>query len=164
MTVTRLEGQTFAGDSLAIRYVNLVKLPHTLFALPFALVGVVYASYSSPISAVVVLLVVVAFTAARFAAMAFNRIVDRRLDALNPRTQGRELPSGRLTVTQAGVAVGLASLVFLGAAALLNPLCLALSPIALGWILAYSYTKRFTSWSQARRRVASSLGAVTGEK
>lgn len=141
------EGQTFAGESLWIRYVNLVKLPHTLFALPFALLGVVYASWHAAVTAGTVGLVVIAFTAARFAAMGFNRIVDRRFDALNPRTWARELPSGALTVRQAGIAVAAASAVFVAAAALLNPLCLALSPLALAWVLTYSYTKRFTSWS-----------------
>jgi 4-hydroxybenzoate polyprenyltransferase len=141
------EGQTFAGESVWIRYVNFVKLPHTLFALPFALLGVLYASFETPVSVRHVGLVVLAFTAARFAAMGFNRIADRRFDALNPRTMGRELPRGALTVRQASVAVVLASAVFVLSAALLNPLCFALSPIALAWILAYSYSKRFTSWS-----------------
>jgi len=141
------EGQTFAGGSLWARFANLVKLPHTLFALPFALVGVVYASYSAPVGWRQIALVVLAFSAARFAAMGFNRIVDRGLDALNPRTRGRELPTGKLTVTQAAGAVTLASAVFVYSAARLNPLCLWLSPVALAWVLAYSYTKRFTHWS-----------------
>ena len=141
------EGQTFAGDSLLVRYVNLVRLPHTLFALPFALVGTVYGSRSEPVTVRQVVLVLVAFTAARFAAMGFNRIADRQLDAINPRTRNRELPSGRMTAGQAGVAVVVAGGLFLLAAALLNPLCRNLGPLALAWVLAYSYTKRFTSWS-----------------
>src|SRR5690348_18404808 len=89
------EGQTFAGTSRLTRYVNLVKLPHTLFALPFALVGVVLASYEQPVTWRTVAWVAVAFTAARFAAMGFNRIADRRLDAVNPRTARREIQIGR---------------------------------------------------------------------
>ena len=141
------EAQTFRGSSLLVQFANLVKLPHTVFALPFALLGVVYGSFLEPVTLRAGALVVVAFTAARFAAMGFNRIVDRHIDALNPRTKSREIPSGRLTPTQAAAAVIVASLVFVAAAALLNPLCLVLAPFALGWILAYSFTKRFTNWS-----------------
>jgi 4-hydroxybenzoate polyprenyltransferase len=141
------EGQTLEGDSLWVRYFNFVKLPHTLFALPFALLGVVYASRISPLELGDLLLVVIAFTAARFAAMGFNRIVDRRIDALNPRTCNRELPSGRLSLRQATVAVVVGCILFVLAAGMLNRLCLWLSPVALGWILLYSYTKWWTHWS-----------------
>ncbi|MBI4500588.1 MAG: 4-hydroxybenzoate octaprenyltransferase [Gemmatimonadetes bacterium] len=156
------EGQTFAGESLWVRYANLVKLPHTLFALPFALVGTIYASRSSAVTARQVILIVVAFTAARFAAMGFNRIVDRALDALNPRTRNRELPKGRLTVAQATRAVLLAVVIFFLAAAMLNPLCFILSPLALVWILAYSYTKRFTSWSHLWLGASLAMAPVGG--
>src|SRR6266540_6923131 len=105
------EGQTFSGDSLLVRYVNFVKLPHTLFALPFALLGVIVASYRHPVTWRIVALVVLAFTAARFVAMGFNRIADRALDARNPRTRTRELPTGRLTLTQAWKGVITAGLV-----------------------------------------------------
>ena len=141
------EGQTFSGDSLLVRYVNFVKLPHTLFALPFALLGVIVASYRYPVTWRHVMLVVLAFTSARFVAMGFNRIADRALDARNPRTQNRELPTGRLTLTQAWIGVGTACAVFGVSAWALNPLCFALSPLAVVWIAAYSYTKRFTHWS-----------------
>ncbi len=163
------EGQTFAGESLFVRYVNFVKLPHTLFALPFALLGIVVASYKQPVTWRVAILVVIAFTAARFVAMGFNRIADRRIDSRNPRTQGRELPAGRLTVAQAWVAVIAAMVVFLWAAWALNPLCAALAPVALIWIVTYSYTKRFTDWSHlwlgASLAIAPVGGyvAVTGE-
>ncbi len=146
MSVEAREGQTFTGASLLVRYVNLVKLPHTLFALPFALVGVLAGSRVAPVSWQVVLLVTVAFTAARWVAMGFNRIADRRYDARNPRTRNRELPAGALTVTQAWLSVGVAALVFVAAAGMLNQLCLVLSPIALGWVMLYSFTKRFTWW------------------
>lgn len=141
------DGQLLDGQSLPVRLANLVKLPHTVFALPFALLGVVYASWFTPVTWGQVILVIVAFTAARFAAMAFNRIVDRHLDALNPRTRRRELPTRRLTVAQAAVAVAASSAVFVIAAALLNRLCLLLAPFALLWVLSYSYSKRMTSWS-----------------
>ena len=144
--LTSREGQTFAGESLLVRYVNFVKLPHTLFALPFALLGVVAASFVAPVTAVTVAAVIVAFSAARWAAMGFNRIADRTFDAANPRTARRELPRGALTIGQAWGSVIAASLVFLGAAAMINPLCLLLSPLALAWVLTYSLTKRFTSW------------------
>jgi len=147
LTSAGREGQTFAGESLLVRYVNFVKLPHTLFALPFALLGVIVASYAHPVTWRITGLVILAFTAARFVAMGFNRIADRALDARNPRTKTRELPTGRLTLTQAWIGVGTACVVFAVAAWALNPLCLALSPFALAWIAGYSYTKRFTHWS-----------------
>jgi 4-hydroxybenzoate polyprenyltransferase len=143
---TAREGQTFGGESLFVRYVNFVKLPHTLFALPFALLGVLAASQVAPVTARTVALVVVAFSAARWAAMAFNRIADRHFDARNPRTLNRELPQGRLSLSQAWVSVIVASALFVLAAGMLNPVCLLLSPLALAWILLYSLSKRFTWW------------------
>lgn len=156
------EGQTFMGRSLAVRYANLVKLPHTVFALPFALVGVTLASYVAPVTLGEVVWVVVAFTAARFAAMGFNRIADRDVDSLNPRTLSREIPSGSLSVNAAAAAVIVASLVFIIAAWQLNPLCLALSPVALGWVLFYSYTKRFTRWCHLVLGIGLSIAPVGG--
>src|SRR2546421_12559997 len=93
----RREGQTFGGASLLVRYVNFVKLPHTVFALPFALLGLLVASRQFPITWRTLALVVLAFTGARFVALGFNRIADRDLDAKNPRTRARELPAGRVT-------------------------------------------------------------------
>jgi 4-hydroxybenzoate polyprenyltransferase len=141
------EGQTFAGASRMIAYVNLVKLPHTIFALPFALVGVVLASYRRPLRVSDLGWVILAFTAARFAAMAFNRIVDREIDFRNPRTTMRELPRGTIGVGETWIAVVIASGLFVYSASQLNTLCLWLSPVALGWVFFYSYTKRFTRWS-----------------
>jgi 4-hydroxybenzoate polyprenyltransferase len=156
------EGQTFAGESLVIRYINFVKLPHTLFALPFALLGVLAASLARPVTARLVLLVVVAFSAARWVAMGFNRIVDRDYDARNPRTRNRELPRGALSLRQAWMSVVLAALLFVTAAALLNPLCLLLSPLALGWIMAYSLTKRFTWWPHLWLGMSLAIAPVGG--
>ena len=110
--MTAREGQTFAGESRWITYANFVKLPHTVFLLPFALVGATFATYTAPVTTWKVVGIVVAFTAARFAAMGFNRIVDREIDARNPRTARRELPRGAMTLTEAKVAVSLASVVF----------------------------------------------------
>jgi len=141
------EAQTFAGESLLVRYINFVRLPHTVFALPFALLGVVAASFRYPVTGGRIALVVIAFTAARFVAMGFNRIADKDLDAKNPRTRTRELPTGRLSLAQAWAAVGVATALFVWAAWALNPLCLALSPLALAVITLYSYAKRFTWWS-----------------
>lgn len=140
------EGQTFDGGSRFLAWINLVKLPHTLFALPFAMLGVLAASRIAPVSLRIVGWVVIAFTSARFAAMGFNRIADRRIDARNPRTAAREIPMGRISAGAATVAVAVAAAVFVMAAAMLNPLCLMLSPLALAWILGYSFAKRFTSW------------------
>jgi 4-hydroxybenzoate polyprenyltransferase len=141
------EGQVIVGKSRMIRYANFVKLPHTVFALPFALVGVTLASYRAPVSYVALGWVVLAFTSARFAAMGFNRIVDRVYDAKNPRTAMREIPSGTMHVKEAKFLVIAAILVFEFAAWKLNLLCYILSPFALAWVLCYSFTKRFTRWS-----------------
>ena len=156
------EGQTLSGTGVLLRHANLVRLPHTVFALPFALVGVVLASYIAPITVGSVLWVIVAFTSARFAAMGFNRIVDREIDARNPRTKLREIPSGTMSVREASVAVAIASVLFFVAAWQLNQLCLLLSPLALGWVLFYSYTKRFTRWSHLVLGVGLSIAPVGG--
>lgn len=140
------EGQTFGGAHPVLRWASFVKLPHTVFALPFALLGVVAASMIAPVGLATVVWVTVAFGAARFAAMGFNRIADRQFDALNPRTHQREIPSGRISVAAARVAVVIAAALFIFASGMLNRLCLVLSPVALAWVLGYSYSKRFTWW------------------
>ena len=156
------EGQTFVGESLLVRYANFVKLPHTVFALPFALLGLVVASRQTAVTWRMLGLVVLAFTCARFVALGFNRIADRELDARNPRTQARELPTGRLTLAQAWIAVALAAALFLGTARALNPLCFALAPIALVFISAYSYAKRFTAWSHLWLGLADGIATPAG--
>jgi 4-hydroxybenzoate polyprenyltransferase len=159
-----VDGQVLPGGgrSRLVAYANFVKVAHTIFALPFAVVGMVAASRSHPVSLKVVALAVAAFGAARFAAMGFNRIVDLRYDALNPRTRSRELVAGRMRPAEAWTLVGLASVVFVAAAASLNRLCLMLSPLALGWVLAYSYTKRFTALSHLWLGVALAMAPVGG--
>ncbi|MGI9139879.1 MAG: UbiA-like polyprenyltransferase [Gemmatimonadaceae bacterium] len=161
MTAVR-EGQTFGGQSLLVRYVNFVKLPHTVFALPFALVGATLASYVAPVTPALLGWIVLAFTAARFAAMGFNRIVDREIDAANPRTAIREIPSGALSVGAAAVAVFVASALFLFASYMINPLCFMLAPLALGWVLLYSYTKRFTRLSHVVLGIGLAIAPVGG--
>jgi 4-hydroxybenzoate polyprenyltransferase len=156
------EGQTFDGESLLARYASFVKLPHTLFALPFALLGVLAASLRAAVTARTVLLVVLAFSSARWVAMGFNRIADRAYDARNPRTRSRELPRGALTLRQAWISVVIAAAVFLLSAALLNPLCFALSPIALAWVVAYSFAKRFTWWPHLWLGVSLAIAPVGG--
>jgi 4-hydroxybenzoate polyprenyltransferase len=156
------DGQLMRGESLMVRLANLVKLPHTVFAMPFALVGVLLASVSHAVTASIIGWVLLAFTSARFAAMGFNRIVDRDVDAVNPRTLMREIPRGALTVNQAKLAVVIASVLFVFAASRLNALCLALSPIALLWVLGYSYTKRFTRYSHMWLGLGLSIAPVGG--
>jgi 4-hydroxybenzoate polyprenyltransferase len=125
-------------------YLSLVRFPHTLFALPFAVMSACLAARGFP-DGRTILWILVAMVAARSAAMAWNRLVDRRIDAQNPRTAGRELPSGKLR--PAGVLVfTLASCAaFVLAAGMLNRTALALSPAVLAVLLGYSYAKRFTA-------------------
>jgi 4-hydroxybenzoate polyprenyltransferase len=159
---TGRDGQVMSGQSLLVRYLNFVKVPHTVFALPFALVGATLASYRAAVSWASLGWIVLAFTSVRFAAMGFNRIVDREIDARNPRTAMRELPSGALSLRQAVMAVVVMSLLFMYAAWQLNPLCGWLSPVALGWVLFYSYTKRFTRWSHLVLGMSLSIAPVGG--
>ena len=127
-------------------FLEAIKFEHTIFALPFALLSLLYAADGLP-SARVVGWVLVAMVSARTAAMAFNRLADRAVDALNPRTRTRALPAGLLTPRQMAMATAVAVAVFLYAAWQLNPLCLMLAPVALAVILGYSYSKRFTPLS-----------------
>lgn len=123
---------------------RLVKFSHSVFALPFALMGAWLAAGGVPAWGTLALIVVAA-VAARTAAMAFNRLVDRRIDAENPRTAGRELPSGQLGAGYAAGLTAAAAAVFVGAAFALNPLAGALSPAVLVVLLGYSLVKRFSA-------------------
>jgi 4-hydroxybenzoate polyprenyltransferase len=125
------------------RLLSLVKIEHTLFALPLAFTGSILAAKGMP-SLRVLGLVALAFAGARTAAMAFNRLADRHLDALNPRTADREIPSGQINVYQAWALVVIAVGTYFIAAWALNWVCFSLSPVALAILLAYSYSKRFT--------------------
>lgn len=156
------EGQTFAGPGRIARWMSFVKLPHTVFALPFALVGVTIASLEWEITWAMLGWVLLAFTAARWVAMAVNRIVDREYDARNPRTQQREIPRGAIEVRDAWITVAVAAVLFVFAAARLNPLCLYLSPLALLWVCFYSFTKRFTRFAHLVLGLGLAIAPVGG--
>lgn len=124
----------------------MIKFSHSVFALPFALTSATLAAEGGMVWEKV-LWILVAMVGARSAAMGFNRLADQALDAQNPRTSARELPSGRLSRREAWLFVILSGSAFVLGAAMLNPLCLALSPLALGIVFGYSFTKRFTALS-----------------
>ena len=133
------------------RYLRLIKFSHSIFALPMAGIAVVQALPASPLLEGgaglllrALLLVLVAMVALRSAAMGFNRLVDRDFDRKNPRTANRELATGEISVASARLFVILSVTIFMVAAWLLNPLCGWLSPLAIGVVFFYSYTKRFT--------------------
>ena len=124
----------------------MIKIEHTLFALPFALLGALLAANGLP-TLRQVLWIIVAMVGARSAAMAFNRIADRDFDARNPRTANRAIPAGLLSVGFVWAFTILAAAVFMLAAAMLNRLTLILAPVALASVLLYSLTKRWTQFS-----------------
>jgi 4-hydroxybenzoate polyprenyltransferase len=130
---------------------DMIKFEHSVFALPFALTGALLAfrdgGYATAELGGKLGWIVLAMVGARSAAMAFNRLVDAAMDGRNPRTRMRQLPAGLLSRGFAWGFVAVASAVFLVAAWALNPLCLLLSPVALGIVFFYSFTKRFTSFS-----------------
>lgn len=127
-------------------YLEMIRFSHTVFALPFAFMGAILAAGGIP-SSRTLWWILVAMVGARSGAMGMNRIADRRLDALNPRTRERALPSGQIGLGGAIVFVAAAFVVFLLAAWMLNPLCFALAPVAVLIVCGYSYTKRFTAGS-----------------
>lgn len=128
-------------------YLSLIKFGHTVFALPFAFIGFALAifkdNYHFQPKLLVLMLLCMVF--ARSAAMAFNRYIDRRFDALNPRTANREIPAGIISAPKALSFVIISSILFVATTYFINPLCFYLSPVALFVILFYSYTKRFTA-------------------
>lgn len=131
----------------ALAYGRMIRFSHSVFALPFALTAAALAAREGGVSARQIAWIVVAMVAARSAAMGFNRLVDHAIDARNPRTAGRELPRGAVSRAEAWTFVAASAATLVLAAAMLNPLCLALSPLALAIVLGYSYTKRFTAAS-----------------
>jgi len=128
------------------RFLSLVTFSHTVFALPFAMLAAVLAAEGVPPLRTLAG-ILAAMVGARSAAMAFNRIVDRDVDAENPRTARREIPRGAVSVAAAGAFCAFSAAVFVAAAWFLNPLCLALSPLALAIVLGYSFTKRLSALS-----------------
>lgn len=131
-----------AGD-----YFSLVKFSHTVFAMPFALIGfsLAVARSGNNFSLKLLLLVILCMIFARNSAMGFNRLVDRKFDSLNPRTRKREIPAGKIDTGSAALFVIVNAALFIITTAFINKLTLILSPVALAVILGYSLTKRFTS-------------------
>ena len=147
-------------------YLSFVRFGHSVFALPFALTGALLALRASPAAprdiAWRVLWIVVAMVAARTAAMGFNRLVDARWDAQNPRTAMREIPRGAMTRREATMVVVVAAVAFIGASFPLGSLCFALSPVALAIVFWYSLAKRFTSYTQLFLALAMAVAPVGG--
>ncbi len=143
-------------------YASFVRFSHSVFALPFALTGALLATRGTTVTLTRVGWIVAAMVSARTAAMGFNRLVDARLDALNPRTAARELPRGVLSRAEALTLVIASSLVFVWVCAQLGRLCLALSPVALAIIFWYSLAKRYTSYTQLFLGLAMAVAPVGG--
>ncbi|GGP79299.1 menaquinone biosynthesis prenyltransferase MqnP [Streptomyces melanogenes] len=145
-------------------FLRLVMIEHSVFALPFAYIAALTAMFQldEEIHWGKLLLVTIAMVGLRTFAMACNRIIDRELDARNPRTAQRELVTGSVSVRSAWTGALIALAVFLAAAGLLNPLCLALAPIAVIPMVVYPYGKRFTNFPQAILGLAQAMGPVGG--
>ncbi|MFE4059149.1 menaquinone biosynthesis prenyltransferase MqnP [Streptomyces sp. NPDC059096] len=143
-------------------FLRLVMIEHSVFALPFAYIAALTAMFQLDrnVHWGRLLLVTVAMVGLRTFAMACNRIIDREIDARNPRTAGRELVTGAVSVRSAWTGALIAVVVFLGAAAALNPLCLALAPIAVIPMVVYPYGKRFTHYPHAILGLAQAIGPV----
>ena len=144
------------------RYGSMVKFSHTIFAMPFALTGYVYALCSTDAAFDVLLLikVLLAMVLARNTAMGFNRYADRKIDALNPRTRSREIPSGTITPRKAMIFVLVNAALFMLDALWINLLAFYLSPVALFVLIGYSFTKRFTAWCHIVLGVALGIAPV----
>src|ERR1044071_9303980 len=141
-------------------YGRLVRFSHTVFALPFAFSALALTWPAHPVTIPILLRILVAMVGARSAAMGFNRLVDRKFDALNPRTSGWELPRGKVKVTEAVSLIVISSAIFVYAAYQLNDLCFLLSPVALAIVFFYSLTKRFTWASHIFLGVALSIAPI----
>jgi 4-hydroxybenzoate polyprenyltransferase len=143
-------------------YASFVRFSHSVFALPFALVGALLASRAVPLTWSRIAWIAVCMVTARSAAMGFNRLVDAGYDARNPRTARRELPRGAMSRAEAAAFVVLMSILFMAAAAQLSVLCLVLSPLALAIVFWYSLAKRFTSYTQLFLGLAMAVAPVGG--
>jgi 4-hydroxybenzoate polyprenyltransferase len=145
-----------------IVYLSFVRFSHSVFALPFALAGALLAARQAPLTWPKVAWILVAMVAARSAAMGFNRLVDARFDALNPRTANREIPRGAMSTREAAAFVVVAALAFVYSAWRLNSICFALSPVALAIVFWYSLAKRYTTWTQLFLGLAMAVAPVGG--
>jgi 4-hydroxybenzoate polyprenyltransferase len=143
-------------------YLSFVRFSHSVFALPFALVGAMLAARAAPIGWSRLGWIVACMVTARSAAMGFNRLVDWRFDALNPRTAGREIPRGVMTPREAAVFVAVSSAAFVASAFQLGPVCGWLSPLALAIVFWYSLAKRYTTWTQLFLGLAMAVAPVGG--
>ena len=143
-------------------YASFVRFSHSVFALPFALTGALLATTRTTMTLTRVGWIVAAMLSARTAAMGFNRLVDARFDALNPRTSARELPRGAMSRAEALALVVASSLVFVAVCAQLGRLCLALSPVALAIVFWYSLAKRYTFYTQPFLGLAMAVAPVGG--
>lgn len=143
-------------------YLSFVRFSHTVFALPFALIGALLASRGQTVTWMQVLWIVLAMVAARSAAMGFNRLVDARYDALNPRTASREIPRGAMSRRQAIVFVVVSSAAFVAVSWQISWLCGVLSPVALAIVFWYSLAKRYTAYTQAFLGLAMAVAPVGG--
>jgi 4-hydroxybenzoate polyprenyltransferase len=148
--------------STVLTWGRMVKFSHSIFALPFALSGAVLATRDHGFTWPQLAWIVLAMICARNAAMGFNRLADRQLDAKNPRTAGRELPTQTLSPAAVGIFTLLLLACFVFASFKLNRLCLLLSPLAIAIILGYSYTKRFTWASHLFLGLALAVAPVGG--
>ncbi len=143
-------------------YASFIRVGHSVFALPFALAGALLAAQHTAVTWSAVGWILVAMVAARSAAMGFNRLVDARMDALNPRTANREIPRGAMSMREATVFVLVSSAAFVAASWRLNSVCFALSPVALAIVFWYSLAKRFTTWTQLFLGLAMAVAPVGG--
>ena len=143
-------------------YAAFVRVSHSVFALPFALAGALLAAQHTAVTWTTIGWILAAMVAARSAAMGFNRLVDARMDALNPRTANREIPRGAMTSREAIVFVVVSAAAFVFSAWRLNPVCFALSPVALAIVFWYSLAKRFTTWTQLFLGLAMAVAPVGG--
>lgn len=143
-------------------YLSFVRFSHTVFALPFALTGALLAAREQPLTWPRVAWIIAAMVAARSAAMGFNRLVDARFDAANPRTAMRELPRGVMSRTEASLFVAVSSAAFVLTSWMISPLCAALSPVALAIVFWYSLAKRYTSYTQAFLGLAMAVAPIGG--
>ena len=143
-------------------YFSFVRVSHSVFALPFALTGALLAWRVEPFAWSQVLWIIVCMVSARSAAMGFNRLVDARHDALNPRTMMRELPRGAMSNTEAALFVALSSGGFVYGASQISALCLWLSPVALAVVFWYSLAKRYTAYTQLFLGLAMAVAPVGG--
>jgi 4-hydroxybenzoate polyprenyltransferase len=143
-------------------YLSFVRFSHSVFALPFALAGALLAAEHTAVAWRTVGWILAAMVAARSAAMGFNRLVDARFDALNPRTANRELPRGVMSQAEAIAFVIVTSVAFVFAASRLSALCFWLSPVALAIVFWYSLAKRVTTWTQLFLGLAMAVAPVGG--